>query len=114
VEIDFLKHSVITLNRNGENMHAYEKNCYPHEVEIFKALGHSTRFWIVKKLEDGKEHCVCEFVDAVGAKFATISRHLSILKAAGIISDEKRGKRVYYHLNCNCIFKALECLVKKE
>ncbi|MFA6816150.1 MAG: metalloregulator ArsR/SmtB family transcription factor [Lentisphaeria bacterium] len=95
-------------------MLVYEKNSNSYEVNIFKALGHPIRLWIVKQLEDEQEHCVCEFVEAVDVKFATISQHLSILKAAGIIRDEKRGKRVFYRLNCSCIFTALECLVKKD
>ncbi|MDD5663402.1 MAG: metalloregulator ArsR/SmtB family transcription factor, partial [Victivallaceae bacterium] len=70
----------------------FEKNCCKEEAEVFKALGHPTRLWIVEQLADGQEHCVCEFVDAVGVDFSTISQHLQILKRAGVIEDDKRGK----------------------
>ena len=46
----------------------YDRNCCKREAEVFKALGHPTRLWIVQQLADG-EHCVCEFVEAVGADF---------------------------------------------
>ena len=78
-------------------------------AEFFKALGHPTRLWIVEQLTT-REHCVCEFVEAVGDKFPTISRHLSILKDAGVIADRREGKSIYYRLACPCITMMLECL----
>lgn len=89
----------------------FEKSCCKKNAEVFKALGHPTRLWIVEQLADG-EHCVCEFVEAVGADFSTISKHLSILKQAGIIEDDKRGKQVYYTLRCPCILDMMKCLEK--
>lgn len=77
---------------------------------MFKALGHPTRLWIVKQLADGQEHCVCEFVEAVGVQFATISQHLTILRQTGILTCEKRGQSVFYRLSCPCILDTLECL----
>lgn len=91
----------------------YEKNCDKREAAMFKALGHPTRLWIVKQLADG-EHCVCEFVEAVGVDFSTISQHLQVLKQAGIIEDDKRGKSVYYRLTCPCVLTMLECLIAKK
>ncbi len=79
------------------------------EAEAFKALGHPTRLQIVKRLADG-EHCVCEFVEAAGVKFATVSRHLAVLRKAGIIVAEKRGKSVYYRLECPCILEVIRCI----
>lgn len=95
-------------------MLVYVKDCCKREAEVFKALGHPTRLWIVKQLADGAEHCVCEFVDAVGVKFATISQHLTVLKNAGIIVDDKRGKQVYYRLRCPCILNTIDCIAKKK
>ncbi len=94
-------------------MLTFRKNCCKREAEVFKALGHPTRLWIVKQLADGQEHCVCEFVNAVGVRFATVSQHLAILKNAGIITDEKRGKQVFYHLACPCILGIVDCVGKK-
>ena len=91
----------------------FDEKCCVREAALLKALAHPTRLWIVKQLEDG-EHCVCEFVDAVGVNFSTISQHLAVLKAAGIIVDEKRGQSVYYRLACPCIVKMLDCLRKRK
>ena len=90
----------------------YYRNCCKREAEVFKALGHPTRLWIVQQLADG-EHCVCEFVEAVGADFSTISKHLSVLKQAGVIEDDKRGKSVYYRLACPCVLAMLDCVSKR-
>jgi len=93
-------------------MLAFEKKHGKREADIFKALGHPTRLWIVEQLADGKEHCVCEFVEAVGADFSTISQHLAVLKNAGVIVDDKRGKQVFYKLCRPCIIGFIECLRK--
>lgn len=91
----------------------YDKNCCRKEAEVFKALGHPTRLWIVRQLAGG-EHCVCEFVDAVGVDFSTISRHLAILKRAGVIKDDKRGKSVYYRLCCPCLLELIDCVAERS
>jgi ArsR family transcriptional regulator len=88
----------------------FKRSEHSIQASYFKALGHPTRLWIVRQLADGKEHCVCEFVNEAGVDFSTISQHLSILKQAGILSDEKRGKSVYYTLTCPCFATLLACL----
>lgn len=79
------------------------------KARIFKALGHPTRLYIVETLANG-EKCVCEFVEAVGADFSTVSRHLSVLKESGIIEDEKRGLQVFYRLRVPCIMNFMGCI----
>jgi len=76
---------------------------------VFKALGHPTRLEFVRMLEH-RERCVCEFVDAVDIGWSTVSRHLSILKEAGVIEDEKRGMQVYYRLKLPCVISFIKCL----
>jgi DNA-binding transcriptional ArsR family regulator len=87
---------------------------HTEQAAFFKALGHPTRLWIVRQLADGKEHCVCEFVEGAGVDFSTISQHLAILKQATILSDDKRGKSVYYTLSCPCIVNLLACLETRQ
>lgn len=94
-------------------MDVYRREDHEEEAELLKALGHPTRLWIVRQLADG-EHCVCDFVNAVGVKFATVSQHLAVLKQAGILSDEKRGKSVYYRLTCPCVLQMLACLTNRR
>ena len=94
-------------------MKRFDKTMLKPDADFFKALGHPTRLWIAEQLMDG-EHCVCEFVEAVGDEFPTISRHLSVLRDAGVVADEKRGKSVYYKLCCPCVANMLECLKKRR
>lgn len=91
-------------------MRKFEKECCKKESEVFKALGHPTRLWIVGQLADGQEHCVCEFVEAAGADFSTISQHLAVLKRAGVVADDKRGKQVFYRLLKPCVIQFISCL----
>lgn len=91
-------------------MKRYDKSQLRDAAAKFKALGHPTRLWIVEQLKDGAEHCVCEFVNAVGVEFPTISRHLAVLKDAGILADDRRGKSIYYRLSCPCIVTMLDCI----
>jgi ArsR family transcriptional regulator len=77
--------------------------------EIFKALGHPTRLQIVEKLADG-EQCVCVCLEMFDIDMSTLSRHLSVLKNAGIISDKRRGKNIFYSLKCPCILNMIKCM----
>jgi ArsR family transcriptional regulator len=79
------------------------------KAKILKALAHQTRLYMVEELANG-EKCVCEFVEVIGSDFSTISKHLSILKAAGIIQDDKRGQKVFYSLKAPCITNFLSCI----
>lgn len=79
------------------------------KANVLKALGHPTRLWIAEQLADG-EKCVCELVEQVEVDFSTISKHLSVLKQAGVVVDEKRGKMVYYRLKVPCILKYMPCI----
>ncbi len=78
---------------------------------IFKALGHPARLRIVEELRGG-ERCVCELVDVSEGGWSTVSRHLSVLKAAGVVDDEKRGLQVFYRLALPCVGTFLDCLAK--
>ena len=59
-------------------------------TKIFKALGDRNRFRIIKMLQK-KPLCVCEIREVLGISQPAVSRHLNILKNAGLIEDEKRG-----------------------
>ncbi|HAE87957.1 TPA: transcriptional regulator [Candidatus Marinimicrobia bacterium] len=91
-------------------MYENEKKLYEAKAHILKALAHPTRLYMAEQLLHG-EKCVCEFVREIDADISTISKHLSILKEAGIVSDEKRGKQVFYHLKTPCILQFTECAV---
>ncbi len=76
---------------------------------ICKALAHPTRLLIVEALCCG-ERCVCELTTLAGVDISTVSRHLSTLKHAGIVTDNKRGNQVFYTLKTPCIIEFLGCI----
>ncbi|MBP7635734.1 winged helix-turn-helix transcriptional regulator [Candidatus Ozemobacteraceae bacterium] len=78
-------------------------------VQILKALAHPVRLYLVMELARG-EKCVCELTDQVCCDVSTVSRHLSQLKNAGIVEDDKRGLQVFYRLRAPCIIEFISCL----
>jgi ArsR family transcriptional regulator len=82
-------------------------------AEVFKALGHPARVRMLRALVE-EEKCVCDLVEAAGLGWSTVSRHLSVMKAAGVLSDEKRGKQVIYRLELPCVGRFLACLEHPE
>lgn len=67
----------------------------------FSALSDPVRLRVLSMLADASdgEVCVCDFVDPLGKSQPTISHHLKILSAAGLVSGDRRGKWVWYSLN---------------
>jgi len=64
----------------------------------FHALSDETRLEIVQLLSHG-ERCVCELQDVLDAAQSRLSFHLKTLKDAGLVSDRREGRWVYYSLN---------------
>jgi DNA-binding transcriptional ArsR family regulator len=78
-------------------------------ARIIKALAHPTRLFIVDQLSQG-ERCVCELTEMVGADTSTVSKHLAVLRSAGIVRDDKRGLQVFYRLTMPCVLRFLGCV----
>ena len=77
-------------------------------ARLLKAMAHPTRIFIIEELARG-ERCVCELTRLIEADMSTVSRHLSVLKNAGIVQDEKRGNQVFYRLRVRCILGFFDC-----
>ena len=90
-------------------MDTKQKSLFEARARIIKAVAHPTRLFIVDELSR-VERCVNELTGMVGADTSTVSKHLSILKNAGLIKDEKRGTQVYYHLKTPCILNFFGCV----
>ena len=73
------------------------KKIFEIRARTLKALAHSSRLFIVHELYFN-ERCVSELAEMVGADMSTISKHLSVLKNAGVVKDEKRGSQIFYSL----------------
>ncbi len=67
-------------------------------AEVFKALGHPSRLMMIESLAARGELCVCEHRTLVGADMSTVSRHLVILKKAGLVTDRREGTWIHYSL----------------
>ncbi len=76
---------------------------------VIKALAHPSRLLIAEALMEG-EMCVCDLRELVGADMSTVSKHLSLMREAGVLSCEKRGLNIYYRLACDCLGDFLRCV----
>ena len=77
------------------------------KAQVLKAMAHPSRLCIVEELAK-RERCVCELTEMIGADMSTVSKHLTVLKHAGIVADEKRGAMVFYRLRVPCLGKLFE------
>jgi len=92
-------------------MNAKQQAVYGARARIIKALAHPARLLMVDALEKGPL-CVCELQKMVGSDISTVSKHLTVLKQAGIVEDEKRGSQVFYSLRCKCVVDFFSCAEK--
>ncbi len=88
------------MNNNDRNI---------RRSKIIKALAHPSRLAMIDRLEKG-EACVCELQKIVAADISTVSKHLSLMKKAGLVEDRKEGLWVYYRLRVPCIIRFLDCI----
>ena len=82
---------------------------YEARSQVFGALAHPSRLLIIDELTTS-ERCVCELTALVGSDMSTVSRHLSVLKAAGVVEDERRGSQVWYRLRMSCVTSFFGCV----
>jgi DNA-binding transcriptional ArsR family regulator len=79
------------------------------KAEVFKAMGHPLRLGIIEFLQQG-EMCVCEIVEHVGTEISNVSKHLSILKKAGLLADRRDGLKIMYSLTMPCAIDFARCV----
>jgi ArsR family transcriptional regulator, arsenate/arsenite/antimonite-responsive transcriptional repressor len=78
-------------------------------LRIFRALGDENRLRLIAQLRDG-EQCVCDLSEAIGASQPLLSFHLKTLKDAGLVTDRREGRWVYYTLNAEAVEDAQRLL----
>lgn len=66
---------------------------------LLSALADPTRLAALRLLRDGREHCVCELMSALGASQSRMSRHMATLRAAGLVTDRRDAQWVRYRLH---------------
>ena len=89
---------------------------YKLKAEILQSLAHPIRLKIIDFLCNG-EKCVCEIVKEVRSERTNVSKHLSILLKADILTRRKEGLNIYYKLKMPCALNFLSCaeeIIKKQ
>lgn len=64
-------------------------------------------------LKDGPV-CACKLAEAAGCEPSTASRHLTVLRHAGVVAAERRGQQIFYRLALDCVVKFAACLEREE
>lgn len=97
-----------TASRAGKNK-IVRDDAAEYKASLLKALAHPDRIRIFEALAAG-EKTVGEIVDMLGAKPAMTSRHLAVLRSAGLVSARKDGLNVYYANKMPCMLNMLACV----
>lgn len=82
---------------------------YAAQAAVIKAMGHPTRLLILNSLKK-KETCVCELQKLVGDDMSTVSKHLLVLKTAGLVAARRQGNWLHYRLLCPCVLNFTDCI----
>jgi DNA-binding transcriptional ArsR family regulator len=76
---------------------------------VVKAMAHPTRLLIMETLTQG-EQCVNDLTDLAGCDVTTLSKHLALMRKAGLLQCEKRGVSVFYTIACPCFLEFFRCI----
>jgi ArsR family transcriptional regulator len=82
---------------------------YEARAEVLKALAHPTRLFIVDVLANGSKN-VSQLTELIGDDMSTVSKHLALLKSAGIVAGEKSGVQIVYKLKMPCVLNFFGCV----
>jgi DNA-binding transcriptional ArsR family regulator len=85
-----------------------KRNPFAKQASMLKALAHESRLVIVDRLSRG-ECSVGELRKLVGSDLSTVSKHLALLRAHGIVDDRREGTTVYYRLRTPCVRNFFTC-----
>jgi DNA-binding transcriptional ArsR family regulator len=84
---------------------------YKRQARLLRALANETRLAIIDRLSRG-ECQVGELVRLIDRDQSTVSKHLAILREAGVLDDERRGNMVFYRLVTPCILEFFSCAAR--
>ncbi len=85
-----------------------DRSTIRRQADILKALAHESRLLIVHRLAEG-DCTPGELTTLVGSDQSTVSKHLSLLKLHGIVSDRRDGVQVLYSLRTPCVLEFFAC-----
>jgi ArsR family transcriptional regulator len=76
---------------------------------VLKAMAHPSRLLVLERLLEG-ECCVCDLQGLVGSDMSTVSKHLALMRSAGLVEDRREGLKVFYRLRVPCVMQFLDCV----
>jgi len=82
---------------------------YRLRAAILKALAHPTRLYLADVLSK-QEMCVCDLTALVGLDISTVSKHLAVLRNAGLVADRRDGTQIFYRLVAPCVLRIFDCV----
>lgn len=88
-----------------------KRKAFAKQARVLKALGHESRLLIVDRLSRG-ECSVGDLRRLVGRDLSTVSKHLALLRAHGIVEDRREGAAVYYRLITPCVCNFFTCATR--
>jgi len=83
---------------------------YRQRADILKALAHPARLIMIEAMQDSGRICVGDLVDMIGGDQSTVSKHLSLMKAAGLVEHKKQGQMSFYSLARPDVVELLDCV----
>ena len=99
---------MIEPHRREVEVARHAEDRFRRQAQIMKALASDSRLKIVSRLAKG-ECSVGELTDLVGSDRTTVSKHLAVLRAHGIVADRRDGNVVFYELLTPCVVNLLSC-----
>jgi DNA-binding transcriptional ArsR family regulator len=78
-------------------------------TRVLKAMAHPSRLLLLETLAEG-ERCVCDLQRLVGSDMSTVSKHLALMRRAGLVEDRREGLKIFYRLRVPCVLRFLECV----
>ena len=84
---------------------------FRQQARVLKALANESRLIIVDRLSSG-ECSVGELTNLIGLDRSTVSKHLAVLRAHGIVNDRREGNVVYYTLLTPCVTTFFSCATR--
>jgi ArsR family transcriptional regulator len=90
------------------NLESIRRSAQERSV-IVKAMAHPTRLLVMEVLTQG-EKCVNDLTLLAGCDVTTLSKHLAVMRRAGLLQCEKRGVSVFYQIACPCFLEFFRCI----
>lgn len=90
-------------------MTSSDMNRLERRASLLKSLAHPARLLIIEMLE-ASPRCAGELTEAIGSDKTTVSKHLAVLKRAGLVRAEKHGTYSEYSLVCDCLTHMVDCM----